>query len=115
VYGRPFQHAPRRVIRCGRRLRKHLWLPAPYVLAGSIDRLEEVDQGREVHAVCAISAQLIDVRTKPSCGVVANRRLAPVVQRNVAGVVSGLSAAATTAVDRLVTSVETALTAMHTP
>ena len=34
-----------------------------YVLSGNIERLEEVDEGRDVRAVCTISAQLLDTRT----------------------------------------------------
>src|SRR5437763_1325001 len=33
---------------------------AAYVLSGNIERLEEVDQAREVRAVCTISAHLLD-------------------------------------------------------
>ena len=35
-----------------------------YALSGNIERLEEVDQGREVRVVCTISAQLLDTRTR---------------------------------------------------
>ena len=38
-------------------------IEAAYVLTGNIERLEEVDQGRDVRAVCTISAQLMDART----------------------------------------------------
>ena len=37
---------------------------AAYVLSGKIERLEEVDQGRDVRVVCTISAQLLDTRTR---------------------------------------------------
>ena len=37
---------------------------AAYVLSGNIERLEEVDQGRDVRVVCTISAQLLDTRTR---------------------------------------------------
>ena len=38
-------------------------MEAAYVLTGSIERFEEVDQGRDVRAVCTISAQLMDAKT----------------------------------------------------
>ena len=80
-------------------------IEAAYVLTGNIERLEEVDQGRDVHAVCTISVQLLNAHT----GSVISRHVAseavPVEQRNVAGLVVGLSAAARNTVDRLVAAV----------
>jgi ABC-type uncharacterized transport system auxiliary subunit len=76
-----------------------------YVLTGTIERLEEVDEDRDVRAVCTISVQLTDTRTR---SVVWNHTVSEevrVAQRNVAGVVSSLSAAARTTVDRLAASV----------
>ena len=89
-------------------------IEAAYVLTGNIERLEEVDQGSDVRAVCTISAQLMDARTG---SVVWNHTAAeavPVEKRNVAGVVSSLSAAARTTVDRLVASLKTELLSGHT-
>jgi ABC-type uncharacterized transport system auxiliary subunit len=80
-----------------------------YVLTGNIERLEEVDQGRDVRGVCTISAQLIDARTGY---VVWNETASGSVRvetRSVAGVVSSLSAAVQTAVDQLVASAATNL------
>ena len=76
-----------------------------YVLTGNIERLEEVDQGRDVRAVCTISAQLMDARTGSVVWNHTASETVPVQKRNVAGVVGSLSAAARTAVDRLVASV----------
>jgi cholesterol transport system auxiliary component len=79
-------------------------IEAAYVLTGAIERLEEADQGRDIRAVCAISAQLTDARTG---AVVWNHSASDAVgveKRNVAGLVSSLSAAARTTVDRLVVS-----------
>ena len=77
---------------------------AAYVLSGSIERLEEVDQGRDVRANCTISAQLLNTRTR---SVVWSHTVSETVQvekRDVRGVVNSLSAAADAAVDRLVKS-----------
>jgi uncharacterized lipoprotein YmbA len=71
-------------------------IEAAYVLTGNIERLEEVDQGGDVRAVCAISTQLMDART----GLLDWSRTASetvrVQQRDVAGLVRSLSAAVRT-------------------
>ena len=77
---------------------------AAYVLTGSIERLEEVDAGRTVQAVCTISAQIMDAQTGSVLWNDAASETVSVEPRNVAGVVSSLSSAARTAVDRLVAS-----------
>jgi ABC-type uncharacterized transport system auxiliary subunit len=79
-------------------------IEASYVLTGKIERLEEVDQGRDVRAVCTISAQLMDAQTRSVVWNQTASETVPVEKRNVAGVVAGLSEAARTAVDRLVAS-----------
>ena len=79
-------------------------MEAAYVLTGNIERLEEEDQGRDVRAVCTISAQLMDARTGSVVWSHTASETIPVTTRNVAGVVTSLSAAARTAVDRLVAS-----------
>jgi ABC-type uncharacterized transport system auxiliary subunit len=76
-----------------------------YVLSGKIERFEEVDQGREVRVVCTISAQLLDTRTKSIVWSRAESDTALVEKRDVAGVVSSLSSAAKTTVDRLLKSI----------
>ena len=83
---------------------------AAYVLSGKIERLEEVDQGRDVRAVCTISAQLLDTRTRSVVWSHAATETVSVESRNVAGVVNSLSAAARMTVDRLVESMERELT-----
>ena len=75
-----------------------------YVLSGNIERLEEVDQGRDVHAVCTISAQLLDTRTRSVVWSHTASETVSVEKRDIAGVVSSLSAAARTAADRLLRS-----------
>jgi ABC-type uncharacterized transport system auxiliary subunit len=80
-----------------------------YMLKGTIERLEEVDQGSDVRAVCTISAQLIDTKTKSIIWSDAASQTVMVQNRNVAGVVSSLSAAVRTTVDDLVKSLGQAL------
>jgi ABC-type uncharacterized transport system auxiliary subunit len=75
-----------------------------YVLSGNIERLEEVDEGRDVHAVCTISAQLLDTRTKSVVWSHTASETVSVESRDIAGVVSSLAAAAGTAADRLLKS-----------
>lgn len=77
---------------------------AAYVLSGKIERLDELDEGRNVHAVCTISAQLLDTRTKLVVWSHTATESVTVEQRNMAGVVASLSSAARTAVDRLILS-----------
>jgi len=77
-----------------------------FLLTGTLERLEEVDDGRQVAAICTISAQLVGTRD----GVVVWRGTAaervPVEQRDMSGVVNGLTAAVRAAVDRLITDME---------
>ena len=77
---------------------------AAYVLSGNIQRFEEVDQGRDVRAVCTISAQLLDTRTKSVVWSHTASETVPVEKRDIRGVVSSLSAAAQSAADRLLHS-----------
>jgi ABC-type uncharacterized transport system auxiliary subunit len=80
-----------------------------FVLNGTIDRLDEVDEGRNVAAVCALSARLRDTRTG---SVVWSGRIAERValgQRDVAGLVNGLTTAVRNGVDRLVADMEVEL------
>jgi ABC-type uncharacterized transport system auxiliary subunit len=75
-----------------------------YRLTGSIERFEEVDDGRDVQAVCRLSAELLDVRSKTIVWSHSETAATPVTDRTVAGVVGSLSAATRTAVDALVAS-----------
>ena len=80
-----------------------------YRLTGSIERFEEVDDGRDVQAVCMLSAELLDVRSKTIVWSHSETAAAPVIDRSVAGVVGSLSAATRTAVDALVASMTSRL------
>lgn len=77
-----------------------------YLLNGNIERLEEVDQGGDVRAVCTISAELLDTKSKSIIWTHTASQTVPVQSRNVAGVVSSLSAAARMTVDDIVRSLE---------
>jgi len=77
---------------------------AAYLLSGNIQRFEEVDQGHDVRAVCTISAQLLDTRTKSVVWSHTASETVPVEKRDIRGVVSSLSAAAQIAADRLLHS-----------
>ena len=75
-----------------------------YVLSGNIERFEEVDEGREVHAVCTISAQLLDTQTRSVVWSQTESETVPVEKRDIAGVVGSLSVAARTVAARLLKS-----------
>jgi uncharacterized lipoprotein YmbA len=77
---------------------------AAYVLSGNIERFEEVDQGRDVRTICTISAQLLDTRTRSIVWSHTASETVQVEKRDMAGVVSSLSAAARMAADRLLKS-----------
>ncbi len=77
-----------------------------FVLSGTLERLEEVDEARQVAALCTISAQLVGTRTGAVAWSGTATQRVPVEQRDVAGVVNGLGAAVRATVDRLVTDME---------
>jgi ABC-type uncharacterized transport system auxiliary subunit len=77
-----------------------------FVLNGTIDRLEEVDEGRSVAAVCALSAQLRDTRTGAIVWSGTIEERVALAQRDVPGLVNGLTTAARNGVDRLVADME---------
>jgi ABC-type uncharacterized transport system auxiliary subunit len=83
-----------------------------YVLKGAIERLEEVDQGRQVRAVCTISAQLFDTQTKSMIWSDTATQNIAVQKRDVAGVVSSLSTAVRATADSLVRSLQKSLPAL---
>jgi ABC-type uncharacterized transport system auxiliary subunit len=77
-----------------------------FVLSGTLDRLEEVDEARQVSAVCTISAQLFASETGAVVWSGTATERVPVEERDVAGVVNGLAAAVRASVDRLVTDLQ---------
>jgi ABC-type uncharacterized transport system auxiliary subunit len=88
-------------------------ITAAYILTGSIDRMEEVDRGRSVHAECEISAQLVDPQTGSVVWSDTASVSVAVERRNIAGVVNSLTTAAQIAVERLVTSMADQLVTQH--
>jgi len=77
-----------------------------FVLNGTIERFEEVDDDRGVAAVCTISTQLVDSRTGSVVWSGTTTERIAVDQRDVAGVVNGLAMAVRSSVDRLVGEME---------
>ena len=77
---------------------------AVYLLTGSIERLEEVDQGSDVRVVCTISAQLLDTRTRSVLWRHTASETVQVEKHDIRGVVNSFSTAARTAADRLLKS-----------
>lgn len=75
-----------------------------YVLTGRIERLDELDRGRDVLAECAISAELVEVHTGSVLWSDRASETLPLASRDMAGVVNGITAAARSTVDRLVRS-----------
>jgi ABC-type uncharacterized transport system auxiliary subunit len=82
-----------------------------YVLTGSIDRLEEIDSGRDVRVICALSMQLTEAENGNVLWHGTATETLPVGERNVPGVVKQLSSAAQATVDQLLTSMTTHLAA----
>jgi TolB-like protein len=80
-----------------------------YVLTGRIEQLGELDRKRDVLAECAISAELVEVHTGTVLWSDRASETLPLKNRDVAGVVSGITAAAQIAVDRLVKSLAKSL------
>ena len=85
---------------------------AAYLLSGTIERFEEVDEGRDVRVVCTISAQLVETRTRSVVWSDTASETVPVEKRDIRGVVSSLSAATRMAVDRLIMSMTDQLPAV---
>jgi ABC-type uncharacterized transport system auxiliary subunit len=88
---------------------------AAYLLRGEIARLEEVDEKTSVHAICTISAEVVDVKTGTVRWTGTVSETVPVPQRDVAGVVAGLGVASRTVADRLVGSIASELEARRSP
>lgn len=79
---------------------------AAFLLTGQVERLEEVDQAGDVHAVCVLSAELAEVRTTRIIWSRSETATVPVVERNMTGVVASLSEASRMAVDALLRSMQ---------
>jgi ABC-type uncharacterized transport system auxiliary subunit len=75
-----------------------------YLLRGEIERFEEVDEKTSVHAICTLSAEVVDMKTGTAIWRGTASERVPVQQRDVPGLVAGLGAAAATVADRLAAS-----------
>jgi len=88
---------------------------AAYLLRGEIERLEEIDETTSVHAICTISAEVVDVKTGTVSWTGTVSEMVPVQQRDAAGVVVALGVASRTVADRLVASIASELSARRAP
>lgn len=88
---------------------------AAYLFRGEIDRFEEVDEKTSVHAICTISAEIVDMKTGRAIWRATDSDTVPVQQRDVPGVVVGLGVASRTVADRLVASMANVLPARRSP
>ncbi len=88
---------------------------AAYLLRGEIERFEEMDEKTSVHAVCTVSAEIIDVNTGAVTWRGTVSESVPVQRRDVASVVAGLGVAAVSVADRLIASMATELPARRSP
>jgi len=88
---------------------------AAYLLRGEIERFEEVDEKTSVHALCTVSAEIVDLATGKVTWRGTVSEVVPVQRRDVAGVVAGLGVAARAVTDRLVASMADELPARRAP
>jgi ABC-type uncharacterized transport system auxiliary subunit len=77
-----------------------------YLVTGTLDHLEEVDQGHDVFVEVHVSAQLMDLRTGDVLWRDASSETTKLNTRDVPGVVAGMSQAADAAVKQLVSSMQ---------
>jgi uncharacterized lipoprotein YmbA len=77
-----------------------------YLLAGTIDHLEEVDQGHKVTIQAGVSARLIDRRTSEVLWADMTTKTGTVDERSVPGVVAEMSRQLGSAVSTLVSSMQ---------
>jgi uncharacterized lipoprotein YmbA len=77
-----------------------------WLLTGSIDQLEEVDQGARVSVEVALSAKLVNVRSGDVVWQGKSSKIGGIEQHSVPGVVAEMSRLMTAAIDGLVTSMQ---------
>jgi hypothetical protein len=76
------------------------------VVTGTLDHLEEVDQGSNVSIEVSLSARLINVRTGQVLWHGASSKNAKLDQRSVPGIVAEMSREVTDTVEALVSSMQ---------
>jgi ABC-type uncharacterized transport system auxiliary subunit len=77
-----------------------------YLITGTLDHLEEVDQGHRVFINVSISAQLMNVKTGNVVWSEASSQTTSLEDHAMAGLVAGMSQAAEQAITNLVTSMQ---------
>jgi ABC-type uncharacterized transport system auxiliary subunit len=77
-----------------------------YLVTGTLDHLEEVDQGHDVFVEVRLSAQLMDLRTGDVLWRDASSETTKLEHHAVPGIVAGMSQAADAAVKQLVSSMQ---------
>ena len=85
-----------------------------YIVSGTLDHLEEVDQGTNVSIEVRLSARLISVRTNEVLWQDTSSQTAKLEQRSVPGMVAEMSRDLGTAVERLVSSMQETITSLPT-
>jgi len=77
-----------------------------YLVTGTLEHLEEVDEGHDVFISVGVSAQLLDLKTGSVLWRGNSSQRIRLEHRAVPGVVAGMSQAAEQAVTRLVSSMQ---------
>lgn len=80
-----------------------------YLITGTLDHLEEVDQGHQVFINVSISAQLMNVKTGNVVWSDASSQTSSLEDHAMAGLVAGMSRAAQQAITNLVSSMQARL------
>lgn len=77
-----------------------------YLVTGTLDHLEEVDQGRDVYVEVRLSAQLMNVRTGEVLWLDASSERTKLEDHKLPGIVAQMSQTAESAVQHLVSSMQ---------
>jgi uncharacterized lipoprotein YmbA len=80
-----------------------------FLITGSVDHLEEVDQGRDVFVKVGVSAQLVDLKSRTVMWQDVSLRTSRVENRSVPSLVAGMSEAAHEAITHLLSSMQNRL------
>ncbi|MBV9675633.1 MAG: membrane integrity-associated transporter subunit PqiC, partial [Acidobacteriaceae bacterium] len=80
-----------------------------YLITGSIDHLEEVDQDHSVFVNVGVSAQLLDVKSRAVLWQDVSSQTSKLDKRSVLGLVAGMSQAMDQVIAQLLSSMQTRL------
>lgn len=86
-----------------------------YVLSGSLDRLEEVDEADGVKVEVALTARIVESSTGSTVWSGSASEVGPVTERDVSGVVAEMSKTLERAMDKLVASITASVDARKKP